>query len=315
MELRAIIPIAAAAFILAACHAAPDSNPTLPASALPAATLRDRPSTAARPQLFVYGDAFTSHLPNTMLEYPAGATGSDAPLRTSSLRRGPIWAGATGDFWTAPFAHRWMEQYDATGKGIARITASTGNAFLAGAVDPEGNVYTVVYKNNGSCLNPSVNVYSADKLRKIARAFATAGPCPSAIAADSAGDVFLAYRLDRYGRASVSKYGPGAKGPSARPISTFGISSAEIIGIAVNSEDTVFVQSWGTLYEYPRDAPGRQALPGIVIGRFALDPHDNLYISSYGVIYEYAPGSTTAMNTLALAGSGIGTVYRIAAGP
>jgi hypothetical protein len=310
MELRVIFSTAAVAFVLAACHAAPDSSPMLPVSAVTA----DAPAVAPA-QLFVYLNRSASNLPNRMLEYSGGATGSDAPLRTHPFPTGPIWAGSKGSFWTAPFAHRWIEKYDAAGKGIARITATAGSRFLSGAVDPEDNVYTVVGKNDRSCLNQSVHVYSAHTLWKIARAFAIAVPCPSAIAADAAGDVFLAYRRDQNGSASVSEYGPSAKGTNAQPIYTFGINSDEIIGFAVDSEDTVFVQSFATLYEYPRNAPGRQALPGIVIGRFALDPHDNLYISNYGVIYEYAPGSTTAMNTLSFVGRGIGTVSRIAAGP
>src|SRR5580698_9848490 len=124
MKLRALLSIAATAFVLAACHAAPASDAMLPASPPTADTHHDKQGTAEVAQLFVYGDGFPSSLPGRMLEYPAGASGSDAPLRNYTFRRGPIWAGTGGEFWVGPFAHRWMEKYDATGKVIERLSAA-----------------------------------------------------------------------------------------------------------------------------------------------------------------------------------------------
>jgi hypothetical protein len=283
-------------------------------SAYASGTLLYRSGASGSGQLFIFGDG--DGYGSRLIEWAAGASGTDAPLRTYALAAGPVWANAAGDFWAGPFgsgAKTWMEKYDAAGRGLVRITPVRGAYIVAGAVDRSENVYVAVQSLGASPQGCTVYVYSAKYVWKSQRSFYAGYSCPAAIAADTHGNVYLASLDDGD---TIAEYGPTASGPEAQPIRTLAIPPDEVVGLAIDSTGTVYLQSYATLLKYPAgSSTAQQALPGVVIGRFALDPHDNVYVSSYGIVYEYAPGETAAMRTVSLFGSGDGLVEAIAAGP
>jgi hypothetical protein len=307
-----------------AISAAPKSD-----SIYATSTLQFKQGATGAGQLFVQGTGATQDDPSLLLEYAASAAGNAAPLRAYTMHGAPMWANTKGEFWAGPFQvgnlydPDWLEKYDAKGNGLVRLTPADG-VILRAAVDPAENVYTAegdLDEYDGCFLDPeSINVYSAAKDWRKIRGFAPGNiNCPDAMAADASGDVFLAYYIPddsgpSAGWAYVDEYAPNARGASPKPIREFAIPKTYVVGLAVDSKGTVYVQSGSSLLEYPRGSK-REVFPGNPIGRFALDAHDNLYVSSNGTIYEYAPGDTSPIRSISLSGRGIGTVEGIAAGP
>jgi hypothetical protein len=287
------------------------------------ATLRFTQGLVGPGQLFVQGTGATTSDPERLLQFAPGASGTDAPLRIYNFGGGPIWANAQGEFWAGPFdsgdndsSASWLEKYDANGEGIERITPAPKDVMLAAAVDPNENVYTIegqVDDDYGcSLIAGTVRVYSAAGGWQLTRRFPLSGnSCSYEMAADANGDIFVGSYTS--GAATVQEYAPSSN--TYVPTTQYTLPPTSVIGIAVDSQGNLFVQSFGTLLEYPKSGGQQSVLPGTVIGRFALDAHDNLYLSSYGIVYEYAPGQTSPLRTVALFGYGEGTVQAIAAGP
>ncbi|HTA40451.1 MAG TPA: hypothetical protein VK760_15305 [Candidatus Acidoferrales bacterium] len=273
--------------------------------------LRFQPGAVGAGQLFVYGDGDGEG--SRLVEWALGVSGNAPPLRTYALSAGPIWADASGDFWAGPFSsggQSWFEKYDANGAGFVRIASDSGVEIVTGALDRQENVYAAELDTRSyRCY---MHVYSAASAWKTQRLFYIGSSCPSKVAADSSGNVYVAAPA---GQSVISEYGPTAEGEDAMPIRTFAIPPDPVIGFAVDSTGAIYLQSFATLLRYePGSSAALQALPGRVIGRFALDPNDNVYISSYGIIYEFAPRTTTAIRTVSIIGSATGLVEGIAVG-
>jgi hypothetical protein len=282
-------------------------------------------------QLYVYGST-TAYGSGELVQFAAGASGAGAvPLRTYQMNGAPLWADTGGKFWAlfdeglGPYKPpNWMEEFDSTGRGLARVD-SPGNdfPFIIAAVDPKRNIYAAEGQRNESyppcdlIAYMQVTVYAAARGWKPAGTLTLDSGCPRALAADSAGNLYIAYSDEYYsgsgGSASIMEYSTGSGSSLKRSIS---VPYGRVGGLDVDSHGNIFVSTSDRLYEYSRKSrTPSEILPNITIGAFTLDAHDNLYVVSGGSIQEYAPGASTPIRTIPVSVTGLVYIWSIVAAP
>jgi hypothetical protein len=244
---------------------------------------------------------------DNVFEFPAGAMGATAPLRTlfDLQVASPYGADAQGNFWMS------NRHYSNNGKMLGSVAQTSGYTFEAATTDAAGNVFAIIGQEEGYCIPGQFIVeyaagdYSGKTIRKIPYSDGCMG---TGIALDASGFIYTYTPGDPYNAPAISKWPANVSG-NVSPLSTITVPSLSNM-ISDASGNLYAIQQAqrgspdGTVVKFaPGSSTPQTVLPSVTVAAFTMDASANIYaeVPTSGTAFqieEFAPDSTTPSNVL-----------------